>query len=147
MIGLRHYLRNQNGAAATEFAFIAPVFILLFIGVVDFGFYLNSKMNVQNISRSLAEYVAESENDGSVDALLGDLMSRTGETGLSAEATFECECADAVVEACPLYCADEGDFERRFVKVDVTGDYQPFLPYPGIADGVTISKSSRARVD
>ncbi|MCB9964129.1 MAG: pilus assembly protein [Rhodospirillales bacterium] len=141
------YLHRENGIAATEFAFVAPIFILLFIGLVDFGLYLNSKMNIQNISGSIADYVAASKDDTEVPALVNTLMADTGETGLSYTTTFECECSDGVIRECPISSCGDGDFERRFVSVSVSGSYSPLLPYPGVSDHVAISKASRMRVD
>ena len=43
---------DSSGIAAVEFAFIAPILITLFIGVVDLGLYMNDKMKLDIIPPS-----------------------------------------------------------------------------------------------
>jgi Flp pilus assembly protein TadG len=56
-------LRREDGAIAVEFAILAPVFILLCFGIVDFGhaFYMNQI--VSNASREGARYGARYNSD------------------------------------------------------------------------------------
>lgn len=40
--------RNESGAAAVEFALVAPIMIALMLGIVEFGYYFNFKTTVTN---------------------------------------------------------------------------------------------------
>lgn len=52
--GLRHLARNQDGASAVEFAIIAPVFILMIVGVLAYGIYFGAANSVQQIAADAA---------------------------------------------------------------------------------------------
>ena len=42
-------LRDRKGAAAIEFAFVAPVMIAIFLAMVEYGFYFTEKQELYNI--------------------------------------------------------------------------------------------------
>lgn len=54
LCGLRHLARNQDGASAVEFAIIAPVFILMIVGVLAYGIYFGAANSVQQIAADAA---------------------------------------------------------------------------------------------
>ena len=41
--------RQRKGAAAIEFAFVAPVMIAIFLAMVEYGFYFTEKQELYNI--------------------------------------------------------------------------------------------------
>lgn len=47
-------LRNRQGAAAVEFAIIAPVFLLMVLGMLGFGVYLSAAHSVRQLSFDIA---------------------------------------------------------------------------------------------
>ena len=47
-------IKNQEGAAAVEFALIAPLLILLTFGIIEFGLFLFNKHIITNASREIA---------------------------------------------------------------------------------------------
>ncbi|HXV25875.1 MAG TPA: TadE/TadG family type IV pilus assembly protein [Alphaproteobacteria bacterium] len=55
---LQQFRRSQEGVAAVEFAFVAPILILIVAGIIQFGavFFLQGNMGnaAREISRSLA---------------------------------------------------------------------------------------------
>jgi len=52
--GLRQLARNHDGASAVEFAIIAPVFILMIVGVLAYGIYFGAANSVQQIAADAA---------------------------------------------------------------------------------------------
>jgi Flp pilus assembly protein TadG len=44
------FLRDKSGIAATEFAILAPVLIMLFAGIMNFGYVIYTKHTMQNIA-------------------------------------------------------------------------------------------------
>lgn len=52
--GLRRLVRDRNGASAVEFAIIAPVFILMIVGVLAYGIYFGAANSVQQIAADAA---------------------------------------------------------------------------------------------
>lgn len=52
--GLRRLAGSQEGASAVEFAIIAPVFILMIVGVLAYGIYFGAANSVQQIAADAA---------------------------------------------------------------------------------------------
>ena len=47
-------LRSRSGAAAVEFAIIAPIFLLLFMGMIAYGIYFGAMHSLQQLSADAA---------------------------------------------------------------------------------------------
>jgi len=47
---LRYFNRNKSGTAAVEFAILAPVFLLILMGMIAFGLYLGVANAVQQLA-------------------------------------------------------------------------------------------------
>ncbi len=59
--GLRTLWRNRDGAAAVEFAFILPILLLLFSGIVQFGAIMFLENHMTNVARETSRRVAVGE--------------------------------------------------------------------------------------
>ncbi len=59
--GLRALWRSQSGVAAVEFAFVLPILLLLFSGVVQFGSVLFLENHMTNVARETTRRVAVGE--------------------------------------------------------------------------------------
>jgi Flp pilus assembly protein TadG len=62
----RHERRSQDGAAAVEFALLAPILILLVVGLLQYGMYFWAAQGGSNAAREAARRAA-----------VGDLVSCT----------------------------------------------------------------------
>jgi Flp pilus assembly protein TadG len=49
--GGRRRPRSQSGAAAVEFALVVPIFVLLVVGIIDFGFAFNAQISLTQAVR------------------------------------------------------------------------------------------------
>jgi Flp pilus assembly protein TadG len=65
--------RRERGQALVEFAFVVPIFLVLVLGVVDFGWALRSWITVTNSAREAARY-------GAVGATCDDIKQRAVDT-------------------------------------------------------------------
>ncbi len=59
--GLRGLWRDRDGAAAVEFAFILPILLLLFSGIVQFGSIMFLENHMTNVARETTRRVAVGE--------------------------------------------------------------------------------------
>ncbi len=59
--GLRTLWRDRDGAAAVEFAFILPILLLLFSGIVQFGSIMFLENHMTNVARETSRRVAVGE--------------------------------------------------------------------------------------
>ena len=74
-------LRDQKGATTVEFAFVAILFVLLFLGIIDFGLLLYNQQVITNAGREGARYgiVARPEDykisDADIEAKVNNFAS------------------------------------------------------------------------
>ena len=73
--GLRALWRGRDGAAAVEFAFILPILLLLFSGIVQFGSIMFLENHMTNVARETSRRVAvgelaQADAEGSVQQAL-----------------------------------------------------------------------------
>jgi len=54
LIGSAMARRDQEGAAAVEFALLLPLLVLLLFGMIEFGFAFNSRIQATNAAREAA---------------------------------------------------------------------------------------------
>ncbi|KZL21981.1 TadE-like protein [Pseudovibrio axinellae] len=73
------FLRNAAGAAAIEFAFVLPVLLFLFIGMVEMTSALSHDRRVSKTAFSIADLVARSDNVtgemADIEAAIAHLMT------------------------------------------------------------------------
>ncbi|MDB5509057.1 MAG: hypothetical protein JWL93_1526 [Hyphomicrobiales bacterium] len=76
MIDHRSFLRNRTGASAVEFAFVAPVFLLILFGLVCFGILLGAMHGVQQLVAEAARASVAGLSDGERDKLARASIAR-----------------------------------------------------------------------
>ncbi len=59
--GLRALWRDRDGVAAVEFAFVLPILLLLFSGIVQFGSIMFLENHMTNVARETTRRVAVGE--------------------------------------------------------------------------------------
>ena len=145
----KNFLRDTRGAAAAEFALLAPVLLFLMIGVADFGRYLHMKMQLDNLARNAAEYVRQG---GDPDYLQQDVLLQAeflGSDTESLQVTAEefCECYDGVEAICSATSPCGGGYMRRFFAVELQQSFRSMLPYPGLPEEVILTGFSRMQTE
>jgi len=56
-VKLKH-MKKENGQAMVEFALVLPILLLVFAGIIDFGWIFHNQLVANNASREAARYVA-----------------------------------------------------------------------------------------
>lgn len=144
--GLRNFARKDDGNVAVEFAFVAPLLILVIIGIVDFGMYINQKMQLENMARSAAEYVVKGGDENAIQVeVLASGMAAEDIEEVDAQAENTCECSDGEEISCSATCSD-GGYKRQFFTYSLTRTFTPAFPYPGIPDQITMTGNARMQV-
>jgi Flp pilus assembly protein TadG len=70
---LRKFWRNESGVSAIEFALLAPILVILFIGCTEVTFKIWSTQKAEKLSVTLADVVAQSQT-----VTISDLTKLTG---------------------------------------------------------------------
>jgi len=143
-----YYLKKlyscNEGVAAVEFALIVPVLILIVMGVIDYGTFINNKIKIQNLSRTAAEYVVQGGDPTNVEVNIIDtskfyIDSQNAGTSLNVTTNNFCECAGGSEVSCGTTCSAQGDYLRNYFEVTIDATYSPMFVYPGILDSIKIT--------
>lgn len=144
---VRRAAGQRAGNAALEAAIIAPVLVMLSVGITDYGLAIHRKMQIQHAAQAGADYAMRSGfNLGAITSSVTAATTATGIVALPAPVEF-CGCTAGttiVVAACSALCAD-GTAAGTYVTVSAQGNYTTLLPYPGIPASFTFSATSVAR--
>ncbi len=126
--GARPILRGDDGNAAVEFAFIAPLFVMVFILMIDFGAQMLEGMSLDSAVRSGVEHARQLPNDtaGIQAAVTAAAKTATAPTVTVAQS---CECVVGTAVSCSTACGT-GEQIRRLVTVTATAPYRTIIPWP-----------------
>ena len=69
MMGIREVLRKKRGQAMVEFALVLPIFILLLMGIMEFGLLFHQYLVVTSASREGARAAAVGGTDAEIRAV------------------------------------------------------------------------------
>ena len=136
--------RNESGNAVVEFALIAPILLIMILGLVDAGRAIgaNSRLG-QGVTAGLRYALTDSY---ALDEITAAAMSgsRYADGDVSVNVTRFCECPDGSSIACSGTCT--AGFKRIFVQVDMTRMEPTIFSYPIIGDQITVSRTGSLQV-
>ena len=122
--------KSRRGAAAIEFAVVAPVFFLLVLSLIEFGRMMMVQQVITNASRRGARLAAiEGMNSANVISEVEDFL---------ADSSVSC----AWVTVSPNSLSDAGRGDSVSVSVVVGLDDVTWLPAPEFLGGINLSAST-----
>lgn len=137
--------QGREGACLLETALLTPVLLLMIVGAVDIGRGFTMAIELSSAAHAGAIYGTQNPTDtaGMAQAAVRDTPAVSG---LSATATYGCECADgssasALCTVTPV-CADNYVY---YVTVTASATYTPMLHYPFLPATLNLSSTSRLR--
>jgi Flp pilus assembly protein TadG len=142
---MRRLIRSERGTSMVEFALLAPVLILLVIGLIEVGRYTYFGILAAHAAETGAKYGAQNlytaqDKNGMQTAALNDAQNLSG---FSANANHTCSQNGALVN-----CVGgmPGPTMTYYVYVTVSGSFHSLLNYPGIPTSVPITAFATMRV-
>ncbi|MFC4737258.1 TadE/TadG family type IV pilus assembly protein [Bacillus daqingensis] len=70
-------IRKQTGQSLVEFALLLPVFIILVVGIVDFGRVLYTQLELQLVAQESVRLGGLGETDGAIQTYVANNATRT----------------------------------------------------------------------
>jgi Flp pilus assembly protein TadG len=142
------FLRSTDGNALIESAFVLPIAIYLFVGVVDYGVGLYRAMEVKQAAQIGAQYAVI--NGFNANAISQAVVNSTPFSSVSASPapTSYCGCASitgVVQAACGTTCSD-GTAAGTYVSVNSAANYSTILRYPSIPNSFAVSGAATVRL-
>lgn len=140
--------RNQAGTALVEFALVLPLFLVLLLGMVDFGKGLNYWIDQTHLANQAARFAAVDRNPGEAngDTLQNYIRGEANSGELASGGTDSVEDPLAVCITFP-----EGDpveaGDPVTVEIKTTYDWIPFLDANIGVSAVSITGSATMRLE
>ena len=139
-----------SGAALAELVAIAPLLLLLLLGLVEGGRASDLAIVVASAARAGVQYGAQNattaaDTTGMQTAATNDANT----TGVTAVATTYCQCQDLTASTCGQSGACSTSHQSRYVKVVVTGTETSlfnYAPLPAGLRNVSVVRSAIMRV-
>jgi Flp pilus assembly protein TadG len=137
----------SRGQAIAELAVIAPLLILLLIGLVEVGRFADLSIMVGNAARAGVQYGAQNlvtaaDTTGMQNAATADAQNVAG---ITATASSFCKCADGSASTCqPTDCS--ANHRLTYVTVTTSGTFTSLVHFAKIQPSITIGSSATMRV-
>lgn len=138
--------RDERGAAAVEFALVAPLLFMLVFAIIDFGFGFHAWDATQNAAREGARAGAVNPDVALIEARVrgaSDFLDQ-GVLDVTIQCAPEGSTAFGTCASGPAWV--EGDV----VRVTVVYDYSYMTPLPsfvGLGDTLAVRSISEARFE
>jgi Flp pilus assembly protein TadG len=140
-----HFLRDRSGVSAIEFAFVAPILMLVILAMIDVWSYFNASLGARAAVKAGANYV-----------LLGGHTSSTAQAvAMSAwihapdDATVSveqvCNCGDEVA-ACDVLCTGTLAPPAGYIHIEAAGTWIPPAPIRFLLESRPIANHQVIRV-
>jgi Flp pilus assembly protein TadG len=144
----RRLLADRKGVTAVEFAIVAPVLVIVCVGIIDMGLAIYTDMQVKNAAQTGAQYAVANGYHPDDIAAQAKAGSTLGSLSMSPAPAQFCGCPGATgvsSTSCSAVCAD-GSSPGTFVTVSAQASYSTLVPYPGLPSSFQFNESSTVRL-
>jgi Flp pilus assembly protein TadG len=140
---------RQSGAASVELALLMPLLVLMFLGVADFGRAFYWVITLAHAARAGAQFGAQgTTNAANATGIRQAALDEAQNIGsIDVSSARICECDDGTVVDCATTpsCGSYG-VPRVFVRVTTSTEFRTVVPYPGVPDTVSLSRTAILRL-
>lgn len=141
---------GRRGHAVIETALMAPWIFLLFVGILDFGFYAYAAIATQHATRAAALYTSSSpdtaaDSGGACRYVLGALRALPNMSGVTTCAGLPQQVSPTQPVAAGASAVTGADGNPASL-VTVTYQTVPLFPIPGLMGQMTITRTTQMRV-
>lgn len=120
--------RDRRGSSLIEFALMAPVLALMFVGISDFARGLARKFQIEQATYRALELITVGSIQSDYSYVRPEAAAAAGEPEANVAVTNWLECNNVqkaqFSETCPT-----GQETARFVQVTIVSDFQPSFSY------------------
>lgn len=135
---------SRSGNVAVEFALIAPVALLMLIGITDYGMAIYDRMQLSSAVRAGVQYAMHhSANPDTVEQVVMSALT-IDHAAVTVTAAQVCECPGGAATECDSACPDGA--RRTFIRIDAVQQHDALFDYPGISNPTTLQAQAFVRI-
>jgi Flp pilus assembly protein TadG len=148
------FVGARDGAIAVEFGLIAPVMLVMLLGLVEVSSAISTSLSVQGAARAGTHFgLTKPPVQGDLGpviaatraAMPADWSSGGSSSGAQVSASLVCECEVTGPIACGKAC-NANEKSLTYLKVDVSKAYTPIVKLHYFASNHTFKNSSQVRL-
>jgi len=140
---VRSFARSESGISAVEMALVAPVLMIIFLGLIDYGIAIFNKLELTSSVRSGAQYaLINSTNMTAIQTTVINSSNLNPANLVVSMPYVTCECSNGTVDATCLVVCPAGVL-RHYVVIDATYTYVPFF----LPTNIILNSTSTIRVE
>jgi Flp pilus assembly protein TadG len=138
--------RQEEGSALIELALLLPVFLVLFMGMVDLGRGFFAAIEISEAAEAAATYgVQQPEDTAGIQAAA--TLGAANVNNVTATVATGCQCSDgsSVQPGCtnpPVNCPSN---PVTYIQVTTNASYTPIFKYPGLPSTFTLQGTAQMR--
>ena len=124
--------RSEDGLGAVELGLIAPILMLLLLGIIDFGMAYWQQMQVRNAANAGIQWGMSNSYDE--DSIKTVAASATNLSGIAVTPSNPCGCATSTgvtILACASLCPDNTS-PKPYIMVNARVCYATLFTWPGL---------------
>jgi Flp pilus assembly protein TadG len=138
--------KREEGSALIELALLLPVFLLLFMGTVDFGRGFFAAIEVSEAAEAAATYGSQQPSD-TAGIQAAAAMAAANVNNVTTTVATGCQCSDgtSVQPGCatpPTNCP--ANFVT-YIQVSTNAPYSLLFKYPGLPSSITLQGTAQMR--
>lgn len=138
--------KSRRGQSVIETALLLPWVVFLFVGALDWGFYMYTLISVQGAARIAVLYTSSSAANAADSATACAYALNQLKT-VPVSGTFPTSCGASPIQVTVAKPADPYDSGKFSSKVTVTFQTIPLIPIPGILRGsMAITRVAQMKV-
>jgi Flp pilus assembly protein TadG len=140
----RRLVADRRGNVSVELALLAPILLLILLGVVEYGRAYTEQLSLSRIARAQLQYAVENLGASSVLDEIGELSTAmpNGDT-VTYTAVTSCTCLGAAT-GCQTLC-DGTSLPEMQVQVSATRGLTPLVFFPGHSGLLTLTATTVMR--
>ena len=136
--------RGRAGNVAVEFALIAPVAMLMLVGVTDYGTAVYDRMQLSSAVRAGIQYAMHhSANPATIEQVVMSALA-IDHSAVIVTAGQVCECPSGAAAECDETCPDGA--RRTFIRINAVQQHDALFDYPGISNPTTLQAQAFVRI-
>ncbi len=138
----RRGLRSDSGAAAVEFAIIAPLLFLLLFGLIDFGLAINARIVASNAAREGARVASLGGTEAQIRAQVASASSTLDQSRV----TVTVACKTPSNANCTTYASGATSGGTAIITVTYVYKWVTFVG-GSFGSDLIITRSSQMRIE
>jgi Flp pilus assembly protein TadG len=134
----RSVWQDATGTSTLELALVLPIGLMLVLGAIDSSMAFAEKLRAEAAAaRAIEQITAFSRVNTDYTASRAEAAAAAGVDVADVTVTYWLECGNVVQASFTATCASSSDQIARFVKVGVSGKFEPVMNYGNFleADG------------